>query len=151
VQRDETARHEPARGLIRVLHELGYFFAAIEGGQGLGLFRRLQLLDDVRDDVVFDFFEDGRQVFDADPADQVTQFIVFCVFEELPDDVGRQLIEQRVTGVFRESEDEFGEVSRVEGSYKRDKFRPLTRGGKCACVIQDIAGSEVFWHCAILR
>ena len=66
-------------------------------------------------------------------------------------DVERGEAEEVAAGFLGEVEDEFGEVGRVEGSYKRDKFRPLARGSECASIFQDFAGSDVFWHCTALR
>jgi hypothetical protein len=133
------------------LQELRYFVAAIEGGQGFGAFSGLKLLDDVGDDVVFDFFEDGGEVLHADPSDEVPELIVFGVLEELADDIAGQMIEQFGALVFREIEDEFCEVGGVKASYERDKFRPLAGFGKLTCIIEDFAGSDVFRHCTALR
>jgi len=40
-------------------------------------------------------FEDGRQVFNADPADQIAELVVFRKFKQLSDDVSGQVIEER--------------------------------------------------------
>jgi hypothetical protein len=151
VEGDEAAAHEAAGRFVAVLQELRYFVAAIEGGEGFGALSRFELLHDVGNDIVFDLFEDGGEVLDADTADEVSKLIVFGVLKQLADHIAGQVIEEFGSLVFREIEYEFCEVGRVKAGYERDKFRPLAGFGKLTCIIEDFAGSDVFRHCTALR
>jgi hypothetical protein len=151
VEGDEAAGHEAAGGFPAVLEELGDLIAAVELGEGLGLLFGFELLDDVGNDIVLDFAEDGGEVMDADAANEVAELIVFDEFEELADDIGGEVGEERAAFGFGEVEDELGQVSRVEGGYEGDKLRPLTCMGKRARVFEDFAGSSIFGHCSVLR
>ena len=146
VQRNEAARHNATGGFVVVAHQFGDFFAAIKRRKGLQLFGRLQLLDDVRRHVVINLFEDGWQVLHADSADQVAEFVILGVFEELADDVRRQLVEERDAFFFAKEQDEFGEVCGVQRSDQRNKLGPLATAGQRTGVIQYIAGSNVLCH-----